>query len=553
MESRDEITTIFVVGFPEDMQEREFQNMFTFSPEFEAATLKIPPSGNSSDGDETVSTSRKQIIGFAKFRTRMAAMEARGVLNGRKVDAERNCLLKAEMAKKNLHTRRGLASSNLTNGSTTALSSGGGGTLGMGGSTSTSLNPLASQDSFHLPHPHPHSHSHHHNDTSPTSRGFPQLTTAHLNKIFDPFSASAPVTPIGTSQTPHGLGSDNITTAADFFPSNDSSLFDLYRDPSGLLPSVDMPTSYLQRRNSVHHSILSNDSALGTSAPVTRPPIGFGLSKAQSERRNTNPASLSQIEQIFGTSNTSTTSGGGPLFNKNLDLGGLGNRLSGLSLGATGSLPPVSVNGSAVGVPINMSMSKSSVFPASSSLPNGLPMSAATRSAHTNDHNPPCNTLYVGNLAASTQEDELRGLFAKAAGYKRLYFRPKQNMGPICFVEFEDIAHATQAMHQLNGCTISSSPNGGIRLSFSKNPLGVRQQSNGNSSNGSGNGAYSLKTSHTPPISTSMSSGLHGSHHLTSHSSVGSGMFGSSLGSRHTPPTGSLDPSLMEPTSAAIH
>ncbi|KAJ3480090.1 hypothetical protein NLJ89_g12301 [Agrocybe chaxingu] len=38
----EEISTIFVVGFPEDMQEREFQNMFTFSPGFEAATLKIP-------------------------------------------------------------------------------------------------------------------------------------------------------------------------------------------------------------------------------------------------------------------------------------------------------------------------------------------------------------------------------------------------------------------------------------------------------------------------------------------------------------------------------
>lgn len=36
----EDVTTIFVVGFPEDMQEREFQNMFTFSPGFEAASLK---------------------------------------------------------------------------------------------------------------------------------------------------------------------------------------------------------------------------------------------------------------------------------------------------------------------------------------------------------------------------------------------------------------------------------------------------------------------------------------------------------------------------------
>lgn len=38
----EEISTIFVVGFPDDMHEREFQNMFIFSPGFEAATLKSP-------------------------------------------------------------------------------------------------------------------------------------------------------------------------------------------------------------------------------------------------------------------------------------------------------------------------------------------------------------------------------------------------------------------------------------------------------------------------------------------------------------------------------
>lgn len=36
----DDVTTIFVVGFPEDMSEREFQNMFIFSGGFEAASLK---------------------------------------------------------------------------------------------------------------------------------------------------------------------------------------------------------------------------------------------------------------------------------------------------------------------------------------------------------------------------------------------------------------------------------------------------------------------------------------------------------------------------------
>ncbi|EEH21635.1 hypothetical protein PABG_03851 [Paracoccidioides brasiliensis Pb03] len=89
------------------------------------------------------------------------------------------------------------------------------------------------------------------------------------------------------------------------------------------------------------------------------------------------------------------------------------------------------------------------------------------------DQNPPCNTLYVGNLPHDTSEDELKSLFTKQRGYKRLCFRNKQN-GPMCFVEFEDISFATKALHELYGYQLSNSVKGGIRLSFSKNPLGVR-------------------------------------------------------------------------------
>ncbi|EKM59936.1 uncharacterized protein PHACADRAFT_250746 [Phanerochaete carnosa HHB-10118-sp] len=140
--------------------------MFTFSSGFEAATLKIPnreltsygsmgsgsngrvgsmphhyggsndpynlvtvnqggvvvdtrdgttsswPSAPVQFGDEghlvqTMQPPRKQIIGFAKFRTRQEALEARDVLQGRRVDLEKGSVLKAEMAKKNLHTKRG--------------------------------------------------------------------------------------------------------------------------------------------------------------------------------------------------------------------------------------------------------------------------------------------------------------------------------------------------------------------------------------------------------------------------------------------------------------
>jgi hypothetical protein len=134
--------------------------MFTFSSDFEAATLKIPNKeytayngmgasrnfqnynghsdpynimtlhsggvivdsreGMSSwpssvpgeDGSSHfmpgVAPPRKQIIGFAKFKSRDAAIEARDVLQGRRIDIEKGAILKAEMAKKNLHTKRGV-------------------------------------------------------------------------------------------------------------------------------------------------------------------------------------------------------------------------------------------------------------------------------------------------------------------------------------------------------------------------------------------------------------------------------------------------------------
>ena len=185
----EEISTLFIVGFPDDMAEREFHNMFLFAPGFEAATLKIPvttaaareqqrdnllataaslrseasspsledpfsgfgsldpgspslvsPSatapGTPAPGVPSIShvlssaggqqrmqrVGSQQIIGFAKFRTRAHAIAARDVLQGRRVDegaALRTtatapaapstappCVLKVEMAKKNLHTKQ---------------------------------------------------------------------------------------------------------------------------------------------------------------------------------------------------------------------------------------------------------------------------------------------------------------------------------------------------------------------------------------------------------------------------------------------------------------
>ena len=109
------------------------------------------------------------------------------------------------------------------------------------------------------------------------------------------------------------------------------------------------------------------------------------------------------------------------------------------------------------------------------------------------DQNPPCNTLYVGNLPLDTSEDELKAIFSKQRGYRRLCFRTKHN-GPMCFVEFEDVTFATKALNELYGQPLHNSIKGGIRLSFSKNPLGVRT--------GQGNN-YGMQSPLTSPIGSS--------------------------------------------------
>ncbi|KAI6763482.1 hypothetical protein HG531_012870 [Fusarium graminearum] len=107
------------------------------------------------------------------------------------------------------------------------------------------------------------------------------------------------------------------------------------------------------------------------------------------------------------------------------------------------------------------------------------------------DQNPPCNTLYVGNLPGDASEEELKTLFSNARGYKRLCFRTKQN-GPMCFVEFDDVSCATKALSDFYGTPLHNSTKGGIRLSFSKNPLGVRsgQTPSHNNSNAMGGHAH---------------------------------------------------------------
>ena len=58
-----------------------------------------------------------------------------------------------------------------------------------------------------------------------------------------------------------------------------------------------------------------------------------------------------------------------------------------------------------------------------------------------NRDNPPCNTLFIGNLSENISETELRALFASQPGFTQL----KLNRGSgniTCFVEFLDLPTA---------------------------------------------------------------------------------------------------------------
>jgi len=90
--------------------------------------------------------------------------------------------------------------------------------------------------------------------------------------------------------------------------------------------------------------------------------------------------------------------------------------------------------------------------------------------------NPPCNTLFIGNLGDTVVEEELRSLFSVQPGFKQMKVL-RQDRNTVCFIEFEDVNAATSVHQTLQGAVIPSSGRGGMRIQFSKNPFGRRKDS----------------------------------------------------------------------------
>lgn len=92
--------------------------------------------------------------------------------------------------------------------------------------------------------------------------------------------------------------------------------------------------------------------------------------------------------------------------------------------------------------------------------------------------NPPCNTLFIGNLGEVVDDGELQALFAAQPGFTQIkVLRSGRNVS--CFVEFDTVESATLCHTTQQGAVLRSSDRGGIRIQFSKNPFGKKRDASG--------------------------------------------------------------------------
>ncbi|KAF3430952.1 hypothetical protein FNV43_RR25682 [Rhamnella rubrinervis] len=88
--------------------------------------------------------------------------------------------------------------------------------------------------------------------------------------------------------------------------------------------------------------------------------------------------------------------------------------------------------------------------------PAPLPAPSSYVPVQNTKDNPPCNTLFIGNLGENINEEELRGLFSVQPGFKQMKVL-RQERHTVCFIEFEDVNSATNVHHSLQGAVIPSS------------------------------------------------------------------------------------------------
>ncbi|EPS37887.1 hypothetical protein H072_8506 [Dactylellina haptotyla CBS 200.50] len=457
--------TIIIMGLPRQITDRELRSIFIFAKDFVNVEL-IPDSPL--EGDRLPSPKRSAV---ARFRSFPAAHEAKDHINSKRGEIFEGEILQAiapinQMPPMVIRRNTTDSASRPTMLSTSTASS-------IGSSNGRSLGKAQGMQ-------------------VPYSATEAIIPPAGLIGTIPPSIANGSLSGLGT-----GLGS--LQSSKSF----GSSASDYSMGPSPEYITDAFPSMPVRTPGSVGPS--SGKALLMESEPETNEEYDTMLSD-HSRYLYTNPSAMSNEPTPIAVMQKPRRS---------TNPASMSSRFSQLSLN-TNNLPPLS--GPIMGSPAGMAPGNASTLTS----PISIPMSATTQTSNSSilppyqrvlpaanpaDQNPPCNTLYVGNLPANTSEDELKALFSRQRGYKRLCFRTKAN-GPMCFVEFEDVAYATRALTELYGRGLSNSVKGGIRLSFSKNPLGVR--SNQNPANiqspttpatGSGAGAGGLFSTalHAPP------------------------------------------------------
>ncbi|KAK2967608.1 hypothetical protein RJ640_030479 [Escallonia rubra] len=87
-----------------------------------------------------------------------------------------------------------------------------------------------------------------------------------------------------------------------------------------------------------------------------------------------------------------------------------------------------------------------------------------------------CPTLFVANLGPTCSEQELIQVFSRCRGYLKLKMQSTYG-APVAFVDFQDAACSSEALTNLQGTVLYSSPPGeAMRLEFAKSRMGMRSK-----------------------------------------------------------------------------
>jgi hypothetical protein len=82
----------------------------------------------------------------------------------------------------------------------------------------------------------------------------------------------------------------------------------------------------------------------------------------------------------------------------------------------------------------------------------------------------PCTTLFVANLPPDYQEEDVQTLFANQHGLRKIRVGDPKGSSCVAFVDFADIAGATEALRQMQGQQIDGRP---LRIEFARQAMGA--------------------------------------------------------------------------------